>query len=137
MEQRKDLILREIEKLSLFLKKLINSLTGASLNDIETDIKLTSEALKTELDLSITEIIEIKNKDFITKLNDIHETNIQILAELICEIVKKLDKAENEYGFDKKKLASKAILLIDYLDKNSKTFSINRMNLKNELQKYQ
>lgn len=136
MEQRNDLILREIEKLSLFLKKLIHSLIGANSNDVETGIKQISEALKTELDLSIREIIEIENKDLITKLNDIHETNIENLAELISEIVKKLNKVENERRFDQKELAHKAIILIDYLDENSNTFSITRMNLKNLLQQY-
>ena len=136
MEQRNDLILREIEKLSLFLKKLINSLTGANSNDIEAGIKQISEALKTELDLSIREIIEIENKDLITKLNDIHETNIENLAELISKIVEKLSKVENDYGFDQKELANKAIILIDYLDKNSNTFSITRMNIKNVLQQW-
>ena len=134
MEQRNDFILREIQKLSLFLKKLIQEVTGINSNDVEIGINQTSEALKAQFDLSIREIIELNNNELIVKISSLHETHIEKLAELINEIVKKLSQDKKEYGFDRKELASKAIVLIEYLDNKSDTFSIARMNLKNVLQ---
>ena len=84
--------------------------------------------------MSIREIIEINDNELIRKIDCLNETTIEKLAELLNEIVKKLSQKENENEVDRKKLARKAIVLIEYLDDKTNTFSITRMNLKNVLQ---
>lgn len=135
MEQRNDLILREIEKLSLFLQKLIKNISGTNTNEIESRINQINEALITEFDLSIDAIIKFENNELLSKISDLHESNIENLAELLHEIVKKLYQENTAYGFDRKELARKAIVLIEYIDENSDTFSMDRMHLKDALKK--
>lgn len=47
----------------------------------------------------------------------------------------KLKSSSSETDSNVKELKRKAILLIDFLDRKSKTFSIARMNLRNALEK--
>ena len=133
MEQRNDLILREIEKLGLFLKKLIKDIRGLNPNEIETGINQINEALISEFDLSISAIIELNDDKLLKKITSLHESHIEKLAELLHEIVKKLNPEDTAYGFDRNELARKAIVFIEYIDDNSDTFSIDRMQLKNAL----
>ncbi|WP_111706231.1 hypothetical protein [Lutibacter citreus] len=135
MESRTDFILREIEQLGLFLKKLIQEVNEVDSNEAEDTINKTSEVLKAQFQISISEIIELNKNELTHKINNLHESHIEKFAELINEIVKKLSIiGKSEYKFNKKELASKAIFLIEYLDSKSDTFSISRMNLKKKLQ---
>lgn len=134
MEQRNDFIEREIQKLTLLLIKLISQVSGINIDNFEIELVQTSEVLKSKFDLSIREIIEINDNELIRKIDCLNETTIEKLAELLNEIVKKLSQKENENEVDRKKLARKAIVLIEYLDDKTNTFSITRMNLKNVLQ---
>jgi len=134
MEQRNDLILREIEKLGLLLKKLIKNIHNVDSKEIETEINQTNEVLTSEFDLPLSSIIKLNNDELLEKISNLHESHIEKLAELLHEVIKKMNQENKDYGLNRKELTKKAILLIDYIDSNSTTFSIDRMHLKNSLQ---
>ncbi|UMB53542.1 hypothetical protein MKD41_14540 [Lutibacter sp. A64] len=134
MEQRNDLILREIEKLGLVLKKLIKNIHNADSKEIETEINQINETLTSEFNISISSIIKLDNEALLKNINNLHESHLEKLAKLLHEVIKKMNQENKDYGLNRKELTKKAILLIDYIDSNSTTFSIDRMHLKNSLQ---
>jgi hypothetical protein len=76
----------------------------------------------------------MENTEFIDLIKDIDETNLELLTLLISEITKKTASATNNLNINSKELAKKGMVLIDFIDDKSKTFSIEIMNLKKELQ---
>jgi len=58
------------------------------------------------------------------------------LAELLNVFIKKSATLEVSEQYNGKELAKKGILLINILNKKSKTYSIKRMELKKELQRH-
>lgn len=134
MINSKDFLEREIEKLNLMILKLIILISKSNPNDFENDIKETDEFLKTNFDLTIGEISTMSNSNFIEKIRDLHESHTDKLVELLFEIIQKMDSIETEQGFNKHPLIEKSLLLIEYIDNNSTTFSVSRLNIKNTLQ---
>lgn len=134
MEQRKDFIEREIQKLTLLMIKLINQISGANINDFEIGIKETNNALKSQFDLTIEEISNMQDFTLIEKISSLQETLVEKLVELLNEIIKKNDLIKTEKIINKNKLIKKTLLLIEYIDKNSNTFSLERLKMKNVLQ---
>ena len=134
MINSKDFLEREIEKLNLMILKLISLISKSNPNDFENDIKETDEFLKTNFDLTIGEISTMSNSNFIEKIRDLHESHTDKLVELLFEIIEKMDSIETELGFNKHPLIEKSLLLIEYIDNNSTTFSVSRLNIKNTLQ---
>ncbi|MGY0408433.1 MAG: hypothetical protein ACWIPJ_08785 [Polaribacter sp.] len=130
----KDLIKREINKLMLALTALIEKASGLNANNAVDGIEETTTFLKANFNLNILEIIELENTNLQQHISKLHPSHIEKLAELLYEIVKKWDVFSLETNYNKKKLAEKTVLLINYLDANSKTFSMKRMHIKNELQ---
>ena len=134
MEHSKDFIEREIQKLTLMMINLINQISGANLNDFEIGIKATNEALKSQFDLTIGEILNMQNSTLIEKISDLQKVHIEKLVEILYEVIKKNDLIETKKIYDGNKLTEKTLLLIEHIDKNSNTFSLKRLNLKNVLQ---
>ena len=134
MINSKDFLEREIEKLNLMILKLISLISKSNPNDFENDIKETDEFLKTNFDLTIGEISTMSNLNFIDKIRDLHESHTDKLVELLFEIIEKMDSIETEQGFNKHPLIEKSLLLIEYIDNNSTTFSVSRLNIKNTFQ---
>ena len=134
MINSKDFLEREIEKLNLMILKLISLISKSNPNDFENDIKETDEFLKINFDLTIGEISTMSNSNFIEKIRDLHESHTDKLVELLFEIIQKMDSIETEQGFNKHPLIEKSLLLIEYIDNNSTTFSVSRLNIKNTLQ---
>ena len=134
MINSKDFLEREIEKLNLMILKLIILISKSNPNDFENDIKETDEFLKTNFDLTIGEISTMSNSNFIEKIRDLHESHTDKLVELLFEIIQKMDSIETEQGFNKHQLIEKSLLLIEYIDNNSTTFSVSRLNIKNTFQ---
>lgn len=134
MEQRKDFIEREIQKLTLMMIKLINQISGANLNDFEIGIKETNDILKSQFDLTIDEISNMQDFKLIEKISDLQEIHIEKLVELLNEIIKKNDLIKTEKIINENKIIKKTLFLIEYIDKNSNTFSLERLKIKNVLQ---
>lgn len=128
MQQVKDYIQREIQRLTLLLTKLIGKALRLKTEDFEQGILKIESDLKTEFDLTLREIAEMENSVLTVKINGLDEQHLEKLVELTSVLVENL---QGEFG---KKLARKGIVILDYLDSSSRTFSLKRMELKNTLQ---
>ena len=128
MQQEKDYFQREIQRLSLLLTKLIGMATGLKSDDLEQSIQNIESDLKNEFDLTLRGIEEMEDQELIDKLNGMNEQHSENLAELIHNLI---NNKHTNFGSE---LAKKGIVILDFLDNNSKTFSLKRMELKNTLQ---
>ena len=113
---------------------LIGKISGLSSNNVKSRIEEINKALKTEFDLTLLKITEMENSKLSKHIAELHESHIEKLAELMHEIVLKIELPNSDYN--KKEIALKGVLLIDFLNENSKTFSIKRRNIKNKLQQH-
>lgn len=129
MQQSKDYLEREIERLSVLLIGLIEKISGSKSENTQDDLDEVSQALKGELDLSVSEISQIESSELLNHLSNLQESHIQQLVELLYQLYVKSEQLD----MNKSKIAEKAILLIDYLNENSNIFSLERMDMKNEL----
>ena len=134
MKVEKDLILREIQKLTLILTSLINKIGGLNSNNAKSGIKETNEVLKSEFDLTLRSISQMENSELLKHIEEFHKIHIEKLTELMYKIVIKTELPDLSENYDKNKIAQKIILLIDFLNEKTKVFSIKRMNIKNALQ---
>lgn len=134
METEKDFIKREIEKLNLVLISLINKIIGSKSTNIESEIQDTDQTLKDQLGFTLSEIIEMSNSDLIMRFRTLHSTNLEKLLQLMYEIIQKAEMYSSNQVCNKRKIAEKAILISEFLDQNSSTFSIERFFMKNALQ---
>ena len=129
MQQSKDYLMREIERLSVLLIGLIEKISGSKSENTQDELDEVSQALKGELDLSVSEISQIESSELLNHLSNLQESHIQQLVELLYQLYVKSEQLD----MNKSKIAEKAILLIDYLNENSNIFSLERMDMKNEL----
>jgi hypothetical protein len=129
MQQSKDYLMREIERLSVLLIGLIEKISGSKSENTQDNLDEVSQALKCELDLSISEISQIESSELLNHLSNLQESHIQQLVELLYQLYVKSE----QLNMNKSKIAKKAILLIDYLNEKSNIFSLERMDMKNEL----
>lgn len=123
MRQEEDFIKREIQKLTILLTKLIDSASNQNFEGIDT----IDNILQSRFDFSIQDIITMDTFELRQKLATLHSSHIEKLAELIYELIKK-DNFQH-----KKELVNKALLMLDFIDQKSNTFSISRQQLKMEL----
>lgn len=136
MEQSKDFIEREIQKLNLLLAALLNKVSGTNAGDFDVTIQQVNEALKEEFDFSIEEFSELQHQDLVNKLYNLHQMHLEKIAEIFYYVVKNIDETEKENKYTKTELINNTIFLIDYINQYSSTFSIQRTNLKNDLQQW-
>ena len=131
MIEGKDFLLREVQRITLLLKELISKVTGLDSENLSKDLTEIDKKLKNNIDISIKEIINMPENDFIEKFLNINENYLEKLSELIFEIIK---KKQSNFDFDKNELIKKNIIIIETINKKSKTYSLQRMNMKNTLQ---
>jgi len=130
MQQEKDYLKREIQKLNIFLTNLISKIIGINAQNSSNEIQNINENLKEQLDLSFNEIIQLSDKDFYKKIADIHESHLEKIAELIIEFTEQIEKENIQSGLDKHSLLMKSIMTMDYLESKTNTFSMQRSAMK-------
>lgn len=130
MEQR-DYLLRQIELMTQTLANLIRRLLGLKEITEEETQQETDEMLKENLNLSITDILNTppdKIVDLILSHEGIHETNIDLFAEILVINAKASKKGQRQ-----RDLLKRALELYNWLDRKSGTFSIERHQKMNEI----
>ena len=135
MSIEKDFIQREIQRLNLLLTGLIKKVKGLQLNNSPIEIEKTNEVLKSEFNLSLKKLSTIKNSELLKRISELNESHTEKLTELMYEIVINNELPEITEYYDKKKIAENTLLIIDFLNKNSTNFSMNRMSIANVLAK--
>lgn len=136
MIEEKDIILRETQRLTLLLKELISIVTDLDSGNTAIGINETDQTLKNEFDLSLKEISTMSNDDFSLRIKEMNETHIDNLIKLIFELIKKAKESNNSSFLNQTELVKKNILMIEMLDGISKLFSLERMNMRNQLQRW-
>lgn len=134
--EKRDFLLREIEKLTQLIRKLLGIIESISLENFEIKFSEINNKLVDFFGFSFENLSTLEDCEFIKLIKDIDETNLELLSILILETIKKLQSTTNNYNIKTEELAKKGIVLIDYIDDKSKTFSMNRINLKKELLQY-
>ena len=132
MEQ-KDYLLREIEKLTQLLIVLTNKVSGLNSVNFEIGIKQINAELITQFDLSLDILKSIDKAELIERIKNIDKANIELFVELLSKIIEKISELKKEKEYSTNELASKGVMLIEFLDKTTEIFSIERMNLKTKL----
>jgi hypothetical protein len=132
MEQ-KDYLLREIEKIGLLLRMLIDKLTHKGDNvaiTIDSQFEETKELMLQEIGFDVdlflrVNITEVEN--YIAKFTGFRATNIELLADVIKEMGMRVEPAMTKIYLEK---ALKLYKICNSLDK---TFSFERENKINEI----
>lgn len=125
MEQR-DYLLKEIEKIGLLLRMILNKLTRREENyaiTIEGQLQESKELLIKEIGFDLDKLIAFNNqeiKQYISQFNGFNGTNIEHLADILKEmgINKKLSESK---GY-----LEKALALYELCNSLDKTFSFDR-----------
>ncbi|MDA3905076.1 MAG: hypothetical protein PF484_03280 [Bacteroidales bacterium] len=127
MEQ-KDYLLREIEKIGIMLKSILNSIFGNTENlalTIETRPQETKEIVLNEVGFDFDRFLtldETTSKDYISHFKGFNAENLETLAEIFFIIGKNAKS-------DKKKIfLEKTIELYKLCNLTDKTFSFEREN---------
>ncbi|WP_158844484.1 hypothetical protein [Algibacter sp. L1A34] len=136
MIEEKDFLLREIQRLTLLLKGLISKVEDLDLENINVGVNEIGEILKTEFGLSLNEISRVSNDDMLKIMQNLDETHFEKLIELIFKLIKKIRNSNEIIDIDESELIKKNLFMINLLDENSTTFSLERMNMKSVLQQY-
>jgi hypothetical protein len=127
MEQ-KDYLLREIEKIGIVLRAILNKLRG---NKNSTTIQLqkqfeeVKEMLSSQLEFNLTEYLslnEADSKEYISQFKGINLENLELLANILTVF------GMNATPIDRKAYLEKALLLFEHCNHTDKTFSFERQN---------
>ncbi len=132
MEQENDYIKREIQKLTLILMKLIDKTVSADINTFKGAVFETNEKLNEYFGLSLNEISTLENSKFIEIAERLHEVHIEKFIELLYKTIQKSEEFDAEFDFEIKALSNKLLLIIVLANEKSKSFSIERMNIKKQ-----
>ncbi|WP_405296929.1 hypothetical protein [Algibacter sp. Ld11] len=134
MINEKDTLLREIQRLTLLLKTLISKIIDVEPSDIDVALEEMDTVLKSNFNLSLKAMAIMPSDEFTTVITSLNEAHVEELTQLIFEVLRKVNQTDKTTGFDTVELIKKNILLINFLDENSDTFSMERMVMKNTLQ---
>lgn len=130
MQEEKDLIQREVKRLSMALSKMIAKALGLKSNDVEQDIEAIEIDLKKAFDFNLEDILQLDQDAFINTLHGLHEEHLEKLAELITIVL------NNTTIHSKRALAERGLIILNVIDDRSKTFSLGRLQLKRALEQW-
>ncbi len=123
--EKKDFILREIEKISILLLYLIGKFVPSkSIEEQQLTEKLINDELIENYGNDLNYILNLNEKDFETEFNQnkgFNFENIELLADLLYTIGNNQVAINIDY-------IKKALELYEYINKKSKTYSFERIS---------
>ncbi|MFW2376521.1 MAG: hypothetical protein ACN4ES_08240 [Cellulophaga baltica] len=134
MIEEKDVILREVQQLTELLKVLIRKVNDFESNNEASSIEEINVKLKNHFKFSIQELSEMPTENFILVVKNWNEVHHEKMIMLLYLLITK--STETIIPIDKEALIEKTLLLLTLLDEKSKTYSIERVQLKNTLQQW-
>ncbi|WP_024480069.1 hypothetical protein [Cellulophaga baltica] len=134
MIEEKDVILREVQQLNELLKVLIRKVNDFESNNEASSIEEINVKLKNHFKFSIQELSEMPTENFILVVKNWNEVHHEKMIMLLYLLITK--STETIIPIDKEALIEKTLLLITLLDEKCKTYSIERVQLKNTLQQW-
>lgn len=133
MEQENDFIKREIQKLAMVLNKLIDKTASADANTLEAAVFETEEKLVGHFGLSMKEISTMESSKLIDKVKGLQKEHLEKSIELIYQTIQKTKEFKKDFDFEIEELSNRLVLMIDFADEKSNSFSVKRMNMKTKL----
>jgi hypothetical protein len=124
MEYRNDFIEREIQKITLFLRKFITKIAGEG--NAGVSLKSFDKELKGKLDFGFYEILGLNDEDLRKKINGV---DVLILEELL-KVFYKID-IEEIGSLESNNLKRVSLIIIDEIENKSLVFSFERQHIKN------
>ncbi|MDD2277573.1 MAG: hypothetical protein PHS05_00770 [Bacteroidales bacterium] len=121
MEQ-KDYILREIKKIGMILRAIINRLTGSmdgTAIQIEKQFQETKEMLTIEMDFDLDKFMEqneSESKNYLSSFRGINIENLELLADVLMQMGFKYKDIQKQFYLHK------SIQLFNYCKQMDKTY---------------
>jgi len=129
--EKRDYLMDQIEQLGQALATILSKLYGHSSQDkVPEVIEMTSQSLKTELDLDLSEISSIPDEQFITSLQrekKFNYANMELLADILLLVAEENSIAQPESD-EKQNLCTKCLIIYNYLNENDLTYSFERQS---------
>ena len=120
-----DYFLKQIDILGRILGKILTDLLNLkNQGEVVEIIEITSQSLKSELDLDLNELLNISNSDLIKFLQEdkkFNNGNLEKIAEILFELLSMINSNV------KIKVLEKSLTLFDYLNHTSLTYSPARI----------
>jgi hypothetical protein len=127
--QQEDYIKRQIDQLGRVLGKILADLIGLKAKgQVSEGIEAASEALKGELDLDIDDLASIPPEKFLLILKEekkLSDINFEKLADILFLLAEKPDLFNSDKD-RRSKLYERSLIMYEYLDKTSSTYSFER-----------
>eukprot|EP00389_Voromonas_pontica_P013085 GDKH01020167.1.p1 GENE.GDKH01020167.1~~GDKH01020167.1.p1 ORF type:complete len:143 (+),score=24.42 GDKH01020167.1:401-829(+) len=133
MEQENDFLKREVQKLTMAIAKLIGETISADINNFETVVSESDEKLDGYFGLSLKEISKTKDSELMEKVKNIHEVHLEKLIELMFQTIQKSEEFNAQLNIEINELSKKLLLMIDFANEKSNSFSVERMNMKTKI----
>ena len=134
MEQEKDFLEREIQRLSFVLKALIEKIVKVSERDSQgSTLEEVDISLKKEFGFSLKSFGEFDKPNLIIKMREIPPSQIDELTGLLYLMLKNSNKSYFNTSESKIKSIDNTISLLHYKNHESSTFSLERTRLESNL----
>ncbi|QVY65674.1 hypothetical protein [Polaribacter sp. Q13] len=124
MEYRNDFLEREIQKITLFLRKTLSKI--AKDDDDVFSLQSFNEDLKGKLDFGFYELLDLSIDDLKTKIEGL---NVFVLEELL-RVFYQISKNEMLIS-DNSNLKTAALIILEEIENNTKVYSLERQQIKN------
>lgn len=131
MEQ-KDYLKRQIELVGCVIGGILLQLAGRKIPEGMFGIRKVSQILKSELDFDLERLLDLADEDFVTVLSakdGFDESNL----EKFMEILNLLGDTVSGEPSKQRRFYRKSLVLAEYLNARSRTFSLERYDLENRL----
>ena len=124
MEHKNDFIEREVQKIGQFIRNLIAKITKSGTTSIS--LESLDKELNGKLDFSFYELLELNEEDLKNKIKGVDIIILEGLLKLFYDIDK-----EQVTNLDVNKLRKVSLLILKEIEDTSRTFSLERQEIKN------
>jgi hypothetical protein len=127
--EQEDFIKKQIDQLGLVLGKILSDLLGIKTQGhINERIEIINHTLKNLLDLDVDDMITIPPDKFIDTFqvkNKLTDNSFEMLANILFILGDEVDLKNNDKEKNKK-LYQRALIIYEYLNSKSSTYSFER-----------
>ncbi len=128
-----DYYLKQIDLLGKILGKIVSDILKTnSTDDVMEGFEAASQALKHEVGINFNDLLNKNNDEIVTFLQQdkkLNNNHLEKLAEILFELGK---EHHSEY---KKNLFEKSLTIYSFVNNNSSTYSIERVNKMDKINK--
>ncbi|GAA4281637.1 hypothetical protein [Gaetbulibacter aestuarii] len=130
MGLEKDFMERELKKLVLLLTGLIEQVGGLSSKNANETLPDIDSTIQKEFGFTLRDLSKMGDKDLLENAENLHPSALEKLSELLFTLVTNDAFSKIVTDIDKNELAHKTIVIIDFLNDQSDTFSLQRMQMR-------